>query len=156
MGVKYQGGYTGEKPGWSRERQSGVWNLYDLFVGVETRSLEVVVDAGATVVDQIELMEPALIRSVRLTKAGWIRFFDSEAARERDAPRLVTEDPPSGSGVVLEVRTPADNTVNMAPVVFFVARQPELGAFLPFRLTNESTSADMTLEITFIPVLRPA
>jgi hypothetical protein len=153
MSLKYLGGYTGNRPAWSPQSQSGVWSLYDRFTKPETAAKEVLVNAGQTVEDSIDLPNPALVLAVRLSRAGWIRFYDSLSRRLADTARLVTEDPPAGAGVHLEIRTSADNRINTAPVAYFVNRDPGTGVSYPFRLTNESGQNDMTVEVTYYSLL---
>lgn len=147
------GGYIGPRPDWSPGRQSGVFDINDRFAGIERALKTVTVAAGATVLDSISMADPCLIRSVRLSRAGWIRFYDSDAARFQDAARLVTSDPISAAGIHLEVRTSGDQTVNTAPAVYITNRQLQPGQPYPIRLTNESLLPDIEVEVTFIPLL---
>jgi hypothetical protein len=153
MSLKYLGGYTGNRPSWGAARQPGVWSLYDRFTKAETVTKPVTVAAGATVEDSIDLPDPSLVLAVRLSRASWIRFYDSTPRRLADAARLVTVDPPAGAGVHLEIRTTGDNKINTAPVVYFVNREPGDSVSYPFRLTNESGENDVTVEVTYYPLL---
>jgi hypothetical protein len=153
MSLKYQGGYTGNRPAWGIGRQPGVWSLYDRFTKPETVTKQVTVAASTTVVDAIELPSPCLVLAVRLSRASWIRFYDSTPRAEADASRLVTVDPPAGGGVHLEIRTSGDNRINTAPVAYLVNREPGDSVSYPFRLTNESGQSDVTVEVTYYPLL---
>lgn len=152
MSPSYPGGYIGNRPGWSSGRQPGVWTLYDRIAGQRTVTQEVQVAAGATVTGAVELTSPCVIKAVRLGKAAWIRFYSSVVARDLDESRLVTADPASGSGVNLEIRTPADSTINTAPVVYMVGLDPQSETTFPFRVTNESLTNDVLLEVTYLPL----
>lgn len=147
------GGYIGPKPDWSPGRQTGVFDINDRFAGIERTVKTVTVAPGATAVDSISMADPCLIRSVRLSRAGWIRFYDASSARTQDAARLVTVDPVAGAGVHLEVRTSGDQTVSTAPAVYITNRQLQAGQPYPIRLTNESLVADIEVEVTYIPLL---
>ena len=153
MSLKYLGGYTGSRPAWSSEQQPGVWSLYDRFGSAQSVTKTVVVAPDATVVDELSLTSPCLIQSVRLSRRSWIRFYSSSASRLRDAARLVTEDPSAGAGVHLEIRTAGDTTVLTAPVPYMVGREPGNETLFPFRLTNESTTADVVVEVVFLPLV---
>jgi hypothetical protein len=153
MSLKYLGGYTGNRPAWSTEQQPGVWTLYDRFGRAQTVTKTVAVAPDATVVDELSLTSPCLIQSVRLSRRSWIRFYSSSASRLRDAARLVTEDPSAGAGVHLEIRTAGDTTVRTAPIPYMVGREPGNETLFPFRLTNESTDADVLVEVVFLPLV---
>lgn len=153
MSLKYLGGYTGSRPAWSSEQQPGVWSLYDRFGHAQIATKTVAVAPDATVVDELSLTSPCLIQSVRLSRSAWIRFYSSKAARLYDEARLVTEDPSSGAGVHLEIRTSGDNTVLTAPVPYMVGREPGNATLFPLRLTNESAIADVVVEVVYLPLV---
>lgn len=153
MSLKYLGGYTGSRPNWSSEQQPGVWSLYDRFGSAQSATKTVAVAPAATVLDEISLTSPCLIQSVRLSRNSWIRFYSSSGARLYDQARLVTEDPPAGAGVHLEIRTAGDTTVLTAPVPYMVGREPGNETLFPFRLTNESATADIVVEVVYLPLV---
>lgn len=153
MPLKYQGGYTGNKPAWAPGKQPGVWSLYDRFSTPETVSKEIQVAPGQTVEDDLDLPSPCLILSVRLSRASWIRFYDSAPRRQADGSRLVTVDPAAGGGVLLEVRTSGDSLINTSPTVYFFNREPIDTTLYPLRLTNESGQNDVTVEVTYYSLL---
>lgn len=153
MSLKYLGGYTGARPAWSRTKQSGVWSLYDRFTQEVTVTQNVTCAAGATVVGEFQLTSPCIITKVRLRNESWIRFYDSIAARNNDVARLVTEDPFAGRGVHLEIRTPGDQEIRTGPIPYMFSRQPDDDTMFPFRLTNESGVADVTVDVTYLPII---
>lgn len=153
MSLKYQGGYTGNRPAWAPGRQPGVWSLYDRFTRPETASKVIQATPNETVEDTLELPSPCLVLSVRLSRASWIRFYDSTPRRQADENRLVTVDPPAGGPVLLEVRTSGDILINTAPLVYFFNREPVDSTLYPLRLTNESGQNDVTVEVTYYSLL---
>ena len=46
---------------------------------------------------------------------GWVSFYSSAAAREADGSRPITQDPPPGSGVLLDLATTASALTIAAP-----------------------------------------
>jgi hypothetical protein len=154
MSGKYLGGYLGAKPNWSRDRQSGVWRLTDRVIQVETAVKTVSVGAGDTVLDEIALIDPCIVLSVRPSKASWVVFYDSTAKALNDAGRLVTEDPLSANGVLLEIRVSGQQTIQTSPVPNFINRQPVPTGIFPMRVTNESASADVEVTVTYYPLIR--
>ena len=46
---------------------------------------------------------------------GWVSFYSSVAAREADGSRPITQDPPPGSGVLLDLATTAAALIITAP-----------------------------------------
>lgn len=146
------GGYVGNRPAWSFRDLQGVFDINDRFAEEQTIAKTVTVAPGATAVDSIEMSDPCLIRSVRLNKQAWFRLYDSDISRSNDTLRLVTTDPIAAVGVQLEIRTSGDQRIDTSPAPAVTNRQSTPGPY-PFRLTNESPSADVTVEIKYIPLI---
>ena len=154
MSAKYLGGYLGAKPNWSRSRQSGVWQLHERVIQVETAVKTVSVTAGETELDEIALIDPCIVLSVRPDKASWVVFYDSTAKALNDQSRPLTDDPLAANGVLLEIRVPSQQTIRTSPVPNFINRQPVPTGVFPMRVTNESVSDEVTVEVTYYPLIR--
>lgn len=52
---------------------------------------------------------------VSVDNAAWVRIYSSQAALTADATRLITEDADPGIGLIAEILTSGNQTINMAP-----------------------------------------
>ena len=149
----YLGGYIGARPGWSSGSQSGIWTLQERLAPLATQTVVISVAGESTAEDVITLGDPCVIYSVAMNRQAWLRIYDKGASRTADSARLVTEDPTTASGVLLEVRTSGDQTIETAPVPLAVNRTPGGSLLYPLRITNEAVDADVTVTITYASVL---
>lgn len=153
MSAKYAGGYLGAKPVWAPGRQTGVWSILDRLQGVEKATKVVSVAPGQKAVSSIELPTPCSVLSVSLSKAAWVVFYGAAYRVGPDLSRLVTQDPLAGLGVYLEVRTGGSAKVETAPIPTFVNRESPISLAYPMVVTNEAPSADVTVEVEYLPLL---
>lgn len=84
---------------------------------------------------------------------AWVRVYASVAAQTADAGRLITDDPDSGAGVLLEVSTEDDLIINMSPPAWCHSMEASPGDSLPVTVTNlDSVSRTITVIVDYVVV----
>lgn len=88
-----------------------------------------------------------MVLEVFANAASWIRFYDSNENRGADNTRVITADPESNSGVILEIVTAgADNTLVTPGVMGFTSNITANSTTIPLRVTNRS-GADTSINL---------
>lgn len=83
---------------------------------------------------------------------AWVRVYADAASQSADSARLITEDPTSGSGVLLEVLTTSGAlTIVLSPTAILFHSSGS--ADLPVTVTNkDSVSRTIAVIITTVPI----
>jgi hypothetical protein len=89
---------------------------------------------------------------IAVSCAAWVRIYASAADQSADASRLVTTDPTAGTGVLLEVVTTGNQTIDLSPMVFVASLEGSPGTTLPITVKNNATTQAITVTVTLIPV----
>jgi hypothetical protein len=92
-----------------------------------------------------------ILYKVQTSAAAWVRIYTSNDERTLDANRIIVTDPLPGSGVVAEIITSGDETVNMAPATIGFNNEVIPVNNIPIRITNKSnTATQITVSITLL------
>jgi hypothetical protein len=93
-----------------------------------------------------------MLVKITVTCAAWVRIYASAADQSADASRLQTADPVAGTGVLLDVVTTGNQTIDLSPMVFVASLEGSPGATLPITVKNNATTQAITVTVTLIPV----
>ena len=92
-----------------------------------------------------------LIR-IAVSCAAWVRIYASAADQTADSGRAQTSDPVAGTGVLLDVVTTGNQTIDLSPAVFVASLEGSPGTTLHITVTNNATTQAITVTVTLIPV----
>lgn len=106
--------------------------------------------ANATVTGTFVLPISCVIISVTVNKACWFRLYSSTTAAAADAARLRTVPPGLATGVIADPVLPGAVTLNLEPAPVAMSREATPVASYPFRVTNDSTTGDITVTLTYL------
>ena len=85
---------------------------------------------------------------------GWVSFYSSAAAREADGSRPITQDPPPGSGVLLDLATTAAAlTIPAPPGGTYFSSEPIAATPLLRALVRNTGSAQAAIAVTISAVV---
>lgn len=124
-------------------------------VGVGTASATTASLApGATGGVSITLPKVAQILSIEIDEAAWVTLYTSDASRTADAGRPFSEDPVAGTGVTLDVSTPAASTIPLSPIPVFDNRDTVTPNTGYLRVQNNGAgSVPITVTITYATLI---
>jgi len=89
------------------------------------------------------------VLSVYANAAAWVRLYTSETKRNLDIGRLISSDPESNAGVVLEVITASAEAILVSPGVN--GYNSDSNTTIPLRVTNRSGSnASINVRLTLV------
>lgn len=108
------------------------------------------ISAGATATGTITLPKSAVLLSIQLSRASWLRLYNSASASTADALRIRTDDPQPGQGVVTEVIAASAGTTVLAPTVNANNMEATPSTDYPYRITNDGASGTITITVTYL------
>lgn len=106
--------------------------------------------ADATVTGTVTLPLSCVVISITVNKACWFRLYNSATAAAGDASRLRTDSPGLATGVIADPILPGAVMLNFEPAPIAMNRETTPGNSYPFRLTNDSTSGDIIVTLTYL------
>lgn len=90
---------------------------------------------------------------VTTDRAAWVTLYNTIAARTADASRLITVDPATGSGVVLEVITTAAETIQVTPTAGYYNDESTPSSELYAKIVNKSgATSTVQVDIALLPL----
>ena len=89
--------------------------------------------------------------SIATSAAAWVRVYTTAEARAADVNRSEGNDPSPGSGVIAEVRTTSNETVNVSPGVLGYNGNAIPTTTIYLSVTNRSSSS-VAIQVTFTAV----
>lgn len=88
------------------------------------------------------------VLEVYANAAAWVRVYNSPEKRFADAARVITADPESNSGVILEVVTVSAEGVQVTPAVTGYTSNVST---IPLKITNKSgANASINVKLTLL------
>jgi len=103
---------------------------------------------GATANFDLSAAKTFVLYSIEVSGAAWVRLYIDTASRTADASRTRGNDPAPDAGVIAEVITAGNETVNFAPAVIGYCTT---GNTLPATITNDSGgTANIDVTITHL------
>lgn len=108
------------------------------------------ISAGAAATGTITLPKSAVLLSIQLSRASWLRLYNSASASTADALRIRTDDPQPGQGVVTEVIAASAGTTVLAPTVNANNMEATPSTDYPYRITNDGASGTITITVTYL------
>ena len=103
---------------------------------------------GATANFDLSAAKTFVLYSIEVSDAAWVRLYIDTASRTADASRTRGNDPAPDAGVIAEVITAGNETVNFAPAVIGYCTT---GNTLPATITNDSGgTANIDVTITHL------
>lgn len=124
-----------------------VYNLVRIAVPI-TLSL----NQNATATGTVLLPKGCIIISIEVSKAGWFRLYNSNAAMTADAARLQNVPPQTAAGVIVDPVFLTAETINFEPVALAINREAPATTTYPYRITNQGASGSYTITITHLPI----
>jgi hypothetical protein len=90
--------------------------------------------------------------AIEVDQAAWVTVYASQATRTADASRTQTQDPESGSGILLEIITTGAEEILVTPSVSYFNYESVPTAELYLKVVNKSGATQaITTTITAIP-----
>jgi hypothetical protein len=128
------------------------------------KSGDVVIPQRTTISETTPLLQPDesvdinlngfkgyILYKLQTNAAAWVRIYTGNNERTLDTNRTIVTDPTPGSGVVAEIITSGDETVNMAPATIGFNNEVIPVNNIPIRVTNKSNAAvQITVSITLL------
>lgn len=113
-------------------------------------SVTITAGAGETVTGAISLPRACHILSILSSRPAWVRIYNSNAAAAADAARPRGTPPGLGAGVIADPVLPAEQSVNLEPVLCAVNRETTPTNSYPVRATNDGVSGDIVLAMSYL------
>lgn len=110
----------------------------------------VTVNAGQTVLWDLNLPKSFLLYKVQLEKACWFRLYNSALAATNDVARLVTVDPQPASGVVCEIITSQYQSLWLTPIPIATNAESPRSNLYKIRLRNDDVSNNVSIRLEYL------
>ena len=130
---------------------SATWVNLDYIVAPRVvASATISVAAGGVATDTIELFRGAVLYSVEVDKACWLRLYNNASNATADAGRNRTTDPDPASGVIFEIITTGADTIVFTPNPLALNAESPASSTYTLRVTNDAGTADVAVDITYV------
>ena len=106
--------------------------------------------SGQTITGTLTLPKSAVLLSIEVSRACWLRIYNRAAGSTADVARIRTDDPPPGRGVTAEVIAEAAGTTVLSPTITANNMEATPSTDYPYRITNDGATGTITITVTYL------
>jgi hypothetical protein len=110
--------------------------------------------ANGVATGTLTMTRSCVIIGVTVNRPGWVRLYTDAVSMGNDGARTRDVDPSTSAGVVVEtIHTGSTLTIIPGtPSMAVNATSPSPTAAFPLRVTNDGTTGDFTVTVTYLPI----